>query len=241
MKLPVVQIGKRKLFYWSMATLVVFTVGFGIFVADYLDEQELAALPGQLVAPPEGKISLLINVRERRLKVLSDEQLYKTYRVAVGKSETPTPVGEWNIVWKDYNWGTGFGTRWLGLNVPWGTYGIHGTNKPWSLGSYASHGCIRMRNADVEELFEWAPVGTPVKIEGAAVRVGRILRHKTSGQDVAIVQLKLKDLGFFEGRADGIFGLQTVQAVKQFQEAQGLASDGVVSQAVLEALGIEKK
>jgi len=69
-------------------------------------------------------------VPERILEVYNDGQLYKKYRVAVGKSETPTPVGEWKVVWKDYNWGSGFGTRWMGLNVPWGIYGIHGTNNP---------------------------------------------------------------------------------------------------------------
>ena len=47
------------------------------------------------------------------------------------------------------NWGGGFGTRWLGLNVPWGIYGIHGTNQPWSIGTQASAGCIRMFNRHV--------------------------------------------------------------------------------------------
>jgi len=58
----------------------------------------------------------------------------------------------------------------MGLNVPWGIYGIHGTNKPWTIGQFASHGCIRMRNKDVEELFEWIPVGTNVLIEGRKMK-----------------------------------------------------------------------
>ena len=129
---------------------------------------------------------------ERILEVYNDGQLYKKYRVAVGKSETPTPVGEWKVVWKDYNWGSGFGTRWMGLNVPWGIYGIHGTNNPWSIGRYASHGCIRMRNRDVEELFEWVAIGTEVKIAGKKAKVQRVLKYKTSGPDVVQLQLKLK-------------------------------------------------
>jgi lipoprotein-anchoring transpeptidase ErfK/SrfK len=43
-------------------------------------------------------------------------------------------------------------------------YGIHGTNRPDSIGRYASHGCIRLRNADITALYEITPVGTQVTI-----------------------------------------------------------------------------
>jgi lipoprotein-anchoring transpeptidase ErfK/SrfK len=45
-------------------------------------------------------------------------------------------------------------------------YGIHGTNRPASIGRNASHGCIRMRNRDVEELFEMVSVGDAVELYG---------------------------------------------------------------------------
>lgn len=54
------------------------------------------------------------------------------------------------------------GTRWIGLSA-WG-YGIHGTNAPTSIGRYTTHGCIRMRSSDVEEIFERVDRGTPVRI-----------------------------------------------------------------------------
>ncbi len=53
------------------------------------------------------------------------------------------------------------GTRKLGLGMG---YAIHGTNKPWSIGRAASHGCIRMLNKDIEELYTMVEVGTPVFI-----------------------------------------------------------------------------
>jgi hypothetical protein len=56
------------------------------------------------------------------------------------------------------------GTRWLGLSRP--RYGIHGTNAPRSIGHAASHGCIRLRNRDVERLFTMLQVGDAVKIRG---------------------------------------------------------------------------
>ena len=56
------------------------------------------------------------------------------------------------------------GTRWLGLSLK--GYGIHGTNGPCSIGRNASHGCIRMRNRDVEELFKMVAVGDQVELYG---------------------------------------------------------------------------
>ena len=56
------------------------------------------------------------------------------------------------------------GTRWLGLDRK--GYGIHGTNAPKSIGHAASHGCIRLRNRDVERLFSMLRVGDVVEIRG---------------------------------------------------------------------------
>ncbi|HHW43236.1 MAG TPA: L,D-transpeptidase, partial [Desulfotomaculum sp.] len=123
-------------------------------------------LSGQKGTPPAGEISILIDTTRRTLTVLANGEPYRQYPVAVGKHETPTPLGNYRVKRKAMHWGTGFGSRWLGLDVPWGLYGIHGTNKPWAIGSYASHGCIRMHNRDVEEMYPWIPVGAPVIIIG---------------------------------------------------------------------------
>jgi lipoprotein-anchoring transpeptidase ErfK/SrfK len=56
------------------------------------------------------------------------------------------------------------GTRWIGLNLK--GYGIHGTNAPRSIGRAASHGCIRLKNRDVERLFAMLRVGDVVEIRG---------------------------------------------------------------------------
>ena len=228
---------RRRLFY-GMALCVVLSVILGLFSLGEDDELDLMAVNDQKVPPPKGEIRLVINVNQRRLWVYSGDQLHKTYPIAVGKSKTPSPVGEWKIVWKDYNWGTGFGTRWMGLNVPWGIYGIHGTNKPWTIGTFASHGCIRMRNRDVEELFEWVPIGTPVRIEGPKIKVERVLKYQMCGPDVVMLQLKLKELGYLAERADGIFGRVTEEAVKKYQADRNLPADGVVTKEIARRLGL---
>jgi len=233
----IVEIRRNQLFY-SVAILLVMSIFCGILGFEYLDEQELAAIENQPIVPPTGNLSIVIKISQRTLELYNDEQLYKKYRIAVGKNETPTPIGEWNVVWKDYNWGTGFGTRWMGLNVPWGIYGIHGTNKPWSIGQFASHGCIRMRNKDVEELFEWIPIGTDVRIEGRKMKIGRTLKYQMSGSDVAVLQMKLKELGYLTSRADGLFGLITQQAVESYQAEHNMEVTGIFTKQMADILGI---
>lgn len=106
---------------------------------------------------------IVIEVEKRRLHFQSDS-LVKTYPVAVGKPSTPSPIGNWTIVQKTMNPGGPFGARWMRLSVPWGGYGIHGTNNPKSIGRAVSHGCIRMYNKDVIEIYPLTPIGTPVQI-----------------------------------------------------------------------------
>ena len=235
--MAIVKIRRRQIFY-SLAIFFIMSIICCLIGFEVNDDLELAGIENQPTVPPPGTKTIVINVSKRILELHSDGQFYKKYRIAVGKSDTPTPIGEWNVVWKDYNWGTGFGTRWMGLNVPWGIYGIHGTNKPWSIGQFASHGCIRMRNKDVEELFEWIPVGTSVRIEGRKMKVGRTLKHQMSGSDVALLQMKLQELGYLKDRADGVFGTMTKEAVENYQREHNLELTGIVNKQLAELLGI---
>ena len=109
-------------------------------------------------------LELHIDPGNRQLLVYVGGELSKTYPVAVGKPATPTPSGDYKVINKVINPGGVLGTRWMGLNIPGGNYGIHGTNIPSSIGNRVSLGCIRMHNPSVEELFPQVPVGTPVRI-----------------------------------------------------------------------------
>ncbi|HEX3012204.1 MAG TPA: peptidoglycan-binding protein [Syntrophomonadaceae bacterium] len=151
----------------------------------------------------------------------------KIYPVAVGKKSTPSPLGDWVITQKLMNPGGPFGVRWMRLSCPWGGYGIHGTNNPRSIGKAASHGCIRMYNEDVTELYDMVALGTPVSLINKSY-TGRILKLGSKGSDVKKVQLSLKALGYYQYRADGHYGSKTRQAVIAFQASQGLCVDGVV-------------
>jgi lipoprotein-anchoring transpeptidase ErfK/SrfK len=191
----------------------------------------------------KGRMLIVIDVAHRTLVLYEDDKEVCRYPVAVGKAKTPTPLGEWKVIHKGMGWGNGFGTRWMGLNVPWGIYGIHGTNEPGSIGTYASHGCIRMFNRDVEKLYPLVPWGCRVKIVNDGKMVPEQikpveLKKKSSGQRVVYVQSRLKELGVEFDGADGRFGNMTELAVKYFQVWHGLEPSGIVDEATYRALGL---
>ena len=209
--------------------LTLFTLWLLIFRAD-------AVLAGQ-----EPYI-IHVDVEQKRLSLFQGSRLVKTYTVATGAWDTPTPVGIFAITHRFSGEMCGFGTCFLGLNVPWGNYGIHGTNKPESIGSNASHGCIRMNVQDAEELYRLAPNGTKVVIEcGPWGELGGTLRTLKNGDrshHVRAVQRKLRALGFYHGWPDGVFGDGTQKAVDAARKAYGLSPNGLVDWAMYEKLGL---
>lgn len=186
-------------------------------------------------------VAIRIDTTRRRLALLSSGIVIKEYPVAVGKSSTPTPLGYWVIKEKGI-WAEGFGARWMGLNIPWGVYGIHGTNKPWSIGGRESGGCIRMFNRDVIELFRYVQVGTPVIIVGKPFyrfgEIRRIIRPTHLGTDVVNLQTKLKRMGFYNGEIDGKFGRRTRYAVEELQKAMKLPAVGYVGPETYDIVGL---
>jgi lipoprotein-anchoring transpeptidase ErfK/SrfK len=120
---------------------------------------------------------IIVSIPDRKLAVMEDGRVVRVFDTAVGAPKSPSPTGIFKIVNSiaDPTWyskgkvvGPGkcnpIGTRWLGLSVK--GYGIHGTNVPSSIGRNVSHGCIRMRNRDVEELFQMVAVGDQVELHG---------------------------------------------------------------------------
>lgn len=127
---------------------------------------------------------LTIDRRGFRLRLFKRLRYARSYPIAVGAAGHETPTGLFRIATKQVN------PAWHAPNRPWaGSYagrtvpggapdnplkarwlgiasgvGIHGTAEPWSIGSRASHGCIRMRVPDVIDLYRRVPVGAPTLI-----------------------------------------------------------------------------
>lgn len=136
------------------------------------------------------QMEIVINLPAFTLYLYRDGVLYKTYPIGIGSTVNPSQLGTTSIVNEVYyptyyppDWfrrglepippgpDNPVGTRWLGLGFR--GYGIHGTNQPWTIGTAASAGCIRMLNADVEELAELVGVGTPVTFMYETIEVWR--------------------------------------------------------------------
>lgn len=190
---------------------------------------------------PEGEVHLEVDTETAQLTVWVEDTLWKTYPVAVGKWATLTPVGEWKIVDKGFETGGAFGTRWMALDVPWGGYGIHGTNRPWSIGTYASLGCVRMFNEDIEELFDIVSIGTRVRILGyrPSLDFGRPFGPGTIGPEVVRLQEALREFGFDPGPSDGRYGPNTALAVQETREVFGLGRQEWASLDVFVLLQVE--
>lgn len=130
---------------------------------------------------PIAKIELVIRLRDRKVYVYERDQVKTSFPIAIGRSGWETPTGEYEILQmiKDPSWQNPFngtvipagpdnplGTRWIGFWTDGQNYiGFHGTPNENSVGTAASHGCIRMYNRDVVQLFEMVEVGTVVRVE----------------------------------------------------------------------------
>jgi hypothetical protein len=128
--------------------------------------------------------TIVVDLSDLQLTLYDGLREVKAYPVAAGSARYPTPQGEWTIWQKVENptwvnpdpegWGASLpamipggpdnplGTRALYLDAP--GIRIHGTSASYSIGTYASHGCIRMFMDDVEELYEITPIGTTVHV-----------------------------------------------------------------------------
>lgn len=126
---------------------------------------------------PRARRVVLVSIADCRMAVMENGKVLAYFPVAVGAAVSPSPTGEFEIVNRVANpayyhegvvmaasANSPVGTRWIGLNLK--GYGIHGTNAPRSIGRAASHGCIRLKNPDVERLFAMLRVGDVVEIRG---------------------------------------------------------------------------
>lgn len=116
---------------------------------------------------------VVIDKSDFRLYLVKGGVIVRTYPVAHGRSYWPTPSRVWRVGIKYYTWpGSVYGPRKMRLFKRIGTsghysyvysrYAMHGTNQPWVIGTLASHGCIRLYNDDVLDLFPRVPVGIMV-------------------------------------------------------------------------------
>jgi lipoprotein-anchoring transpeptidase ErfK/SrfK len=169
----------------SVALVVAFVSGCSLF-------REPAPAPPPVPTPtPTPEAQLLLDLSDRRLYVVQNDVKQapiEGYKVAVGKPKFPTPIGKFQInemvelpdfLAFDFNDpkkpnrgrippgpNNPLGLRWIGFAHAHGwQVGFHGTAKTSVLGQAVSHGCVRMSNTDVVDVFKRVKIGTFVVVE----------------------------------------------------------------------------
>jgi hypothetical protein len=201
------------------------------------------AVRGKATDKSENNLAILVDLSEKRLYLIdkANNSIIKSYIVASGRPSSPSPAGTWKVIGMG-KWSDGFGSRWIGLNVPWGKYGIHGTNKPGSIGSEASHGCIRMFNKDIEELYTYVKHGMLVVIYaspyGPFEKGLKTLKPGDRGSAIFEVQRIMKDKGYYPGYLDGIYGDGMKKYVIKFRKDNNLTISHDIDYELYKKLGI---
>lgn len=150
-------------------------------------------LPTRYVLPVVEQTGLVVNLPEMRLFDFTRTGAIDVHAVAIGDPEDPTPIGRFTIgaKRKDPWWkvpagirardpglpplvrpgeDNPLGSRWMTLGRS--TYGLHGTNVRWSIGRGSTHGCVRLYEDVIVDLFERVPSGTPVTLIYETVKWG---------------------------------------------------------------------
>lgn len=132
------------------------------------------------VSPEETTVKLVVRLSARQLEVYEQGKRVKQYDVAIGKDDWQTPVGEFEIIQMQQQpaWqhpitkaviepgpDNPLGSHWVGF---WqegeSQIGFHGTNQAELVGQAVSHGCVRMRNSDIQDLYGRIALGTVVAV-----------------------------------------------------------------------------
>jgi len=137
--------------------------------------------PPEMILPEPETLRITIDLSDRRLTLYEGDTPLQTIPVAVGRDAYPTPTGEFQVIQmvRDPSWMNPFtqevidgghprnplGRFWIGFwtdGTNW--VGMHGTPNPETVGTAASHGCVRLYNEDIQALFSQVSMGTPVTV-----------------------------------------------------------------------------
>ncbi len=150
-------------------------------------------IPSAWIIPRESYQGFVLNIPEMRLYYYLPDSRIMTFPLGIGMEGWDTPAGKYWIgeKRKDPIWyvpasiqeemeeprkfipagpDNPLGSHWMRLSKT--TYGIHGTNNPWAVGRYVTHGCIRLYPEDIAYLFPRVPTKTPVEIIYQHTQVG---------------------------------------------------------------------
>jgi L,D-transpeptidase ErfK/SrfK len=150
-------------------------------------------LPTWSVLPEAAREGLVINLPELRMYDFTHPDGPAIYAIAIGDPAWPTPTGSFRAGRKraDPVWyvpdsirserpelpaavppgpANPLGSHWITIGAS--SYGLHGTNNPWSIGRLSTHGCVRLYDDVMRELFARLPAATPIRIVYQTLKLG---------------------------------------------------------------------
>ncbi|MGA2520865.1 MAG: L,D-transpeptidase family protein [Acidimicrobiales bacterium] len=139
--------------------------------------ETMAWIPAADVALTTVGEHIVVHLGDRQLILYRNNQPVYSAPVAPGASDAPTPTGSFFVAYKvrvtdpsgpygpDAFGTSDFSGTYYSFDGGPGQIGIHGTDQPWVIGTYASHGCIRLYNNDIATLAQQVVPGTPVEVE----------------------------------------------------------------------------
>jgi lipoprotein-anchoring transpeptidase ErfK/SrfK len=170
----------------NLLPLVLATLGICLIwlcTAGWVGAEELSTSIGTLQTPDNELMWVEVSLGDRVLRLhQGDRTVLKEMSIAVGKTSTPTPTGNFevmemvenpiwqnpwepSVVYKEGDSANPLGARWIGFKKSGeNDYGIHGTLNQDSLGKAVTHGCIRLSNEDISYLYDQLEEGAPVVI-----------------------------------------------------------------------------
>lgn len=173
----------RWFFYFNLGAARPWFLGLALVLSWPAAAREILSTPQQQQEYQQKPlIYLVLDRKQRQLQVWQENGLkLHSYAVAVGKPESPTPTGQFTILskipnptWEHIRTGEHFapgkpgnplGPFYLGFHrLGRDEWGFHGTNQPDSIGKAVTHGCVRLRNQDIDELFPLVQVGTVLRV-----------------------------------------------------------------------------
>lgn len=183
---------------------------------------------------------VFIDVTENRLYVMKNDAVVKSYPISTGMQNMLSPIGMWKVQ-KMSKEDKSTGGYFIGIDIPWGVYGICSTDMK-TVKNSNSQGFIKMFNDDVEELYKIVDKNTPVQIYGGPYGpFGNGFRRISPGDrgaDVYEIEKRLKTLGYYGGNVNGIYDDNLKTAIHKYQKHNRLQTSDSVGSDFYIKLGI---
>lgn len=186
---------------------------------------------------------IMVDLEDARLYLVKEDTILSSYPVAIGNEKHPSPEGSWNAQKRTAKI-KGRVYRWLELDVPWGRYSLHGNELKSGVGKAGGmmdEGSIKLFSDDMLALYHSIEMDAKITVmiygkqQGLA---GMKLQKGSKGAGVYEIERRLRQMGYYVGRVDGIYDNTLEEAIHKFQKSSNLKEADILDASFLTKLGM---